>query len=191
MKKIGRQVLFLETGTGNPRNGEGSFLRCRDGSILFGYTEYTGSSWHDHASARLSFLISRDEGETWDEKGILLEKPDNCKNIMSLSLLRLGNGDAGAFYIQKNLDTRLTLAELASVACLSPNYFSYVFKKYNGISLWEYIAIKRVERAVEMLKTQKLTKLEIAEKCGFASASHFYKCFSAVTGKHPGDFTKD
>lgn len=104
MKKVGRQVLFLETGPGNPRNGEGSFLRLRDGSIFFGYTEYTGSGWHDHASARLSCLISRDEGETWGEKGILLEKPENCKNIMSLSLLRMGNGDVGAFYIRKNLD---------------------------------------------------------------------------------------
>ena len=104
MKKIGRQVLFLETGPGNPRNGEGSFLRRKDGSIFFGYTEYTGSSWHDHASARLSFLISHDEGETWGEKGILLEKPEACKNIMSLSLLRMANGDMGAFYIRKNLD---------------------------------------------------------------------------------------
>ena len=76
MKKIGRQVLFLKTGSGNPRNGEGSFLRRRDGSILFGYTEYTGESWNDHASARLSYVISRDEGESWGEKGVLLEKPE-------------------------------------------------------------------------------------------------------------------
>lgn len=104
MKKIGRQVLFLETGSGNPRNGEGAFLRRRDGSILFGYTEYTGESRNDHASARLSYVVSRDEGESWGEKGVLLEKPENCKNIMSLSLLRMGNGDMGAFYIRKNLD---------------------------------------------------------------------------------------
>lgn len=104
MKKIGRQVLFLKTGPGNPRNGEGSFLRRKDGSILFGYTEYIGDSWNDHASARISYVISRDEGETWGEKGVLLEKPADCKNLMSLSLLRLGNGDVGAFYIRKNLD---------------------------------------------------------------------------------------
>ena len=104
MKKIGRQVLFLETGPGNPRNGEGAFLRLKDGSILFCYTEYIGQSWNDHADARLSCVLSRDEGETWGEKRVILEKPADSKNVMSVSLLRLGNGDIGLFYIFKNLD---------------------------------------------------------------------------------------
>ncbi len=92
-------------------------------------------------------------------------------------------------YIQENLESKLTLKELADVACLSPTYFSSVFRKFSGISLWEYISIKRVERAVEMLKNEKITKLEIAERCGFSSSSNFYKTFTAVTGKRPSDFT--
>lgn len=93
-------------------------------------------------------------------------------------------------YIKENLENKLTLKELADVARFSPAYFSYIFKKYNGISLWEYISIKRVERAVEMLKSEKMTKLEIAERCGFSSTSNFYKAFTAVTGKKPNDYTR-
>ena len=104
MKTIGREVLFLSTGEGNPRNGEGSFIRLKDGSILFGYTEYIGTSWNDHADARLSCVVSHDEGETWGEKRVILEKPADSKNVMSLSFLRMGNGDIAAFYIFKNLD---------------------------------------------------------------------------------------
>lgn len=104
MKKIGKEVLFLSTSQENLRNGEGSFIRLKDGSILFGFTEYIGSSWDDHAEARLSFVISHDQGETWSDKQVLLEKPANSKNIMSLSFLRMGNGDLGAFYIYKNPD---------------------------------------------------------------------------------------
>lgn len=104
MKKIGKEVLLLQTSQGNPRNGEGSFIRLKDGSILYGYTEYIGTSWHDHAEARLSCVISRDEGETWGEKRVILERPADSKNIMSLSFLRMGNGDIGAFYIFKNPD---------------------------------------------------------------------------------------
>ena len=93
-------------------------------------------------------------------------------------------------YIQRNFERKLTLEELARVACLSPTYFSYIFKKLNGISLWKYINIKRVERAIEILKSESVSKLEIAERCGFSSSSNFYKTFFAITGKTPGDYVK-
>lgn len=91
-------------------------------------------------------------------------------------------------YIGENLDQPLTLAALADTAYMSPTYFSSVFKRLNGISPWQYITIKRVERAVEMLRSTDMTKLEIAERCGFSGASNFYKMFYRITGKRPGDF---
>lgn len=91
-------------------------------------------------------------------------------------------------YINLNLDKPLTLEEIAAKAALSPTYFSSVFKKLNGIPLWEYITIKRVEKAVDLLETTDLTKLDIAFRCGFNSSSNFYKAFMKVTGKNPGDF---
>jgi AraC-like DNA-binding protein len=93
-------------------------------------------------------------------------------------------------YIQRNFERKLTLEELARIACLSPTYFSYIFKKLNGISLWKYINIKRVERAIEILKSENVSKLEIAERCGFSSSSNFYKTFFAITGKTPSNYTK-
>lgn len=93
-------------------------------------------------------------------------------------------------YIGENLSEPLTLSAIADVAYMSPTYFSSVFKRLNGISPWEYITIKRVEKAVEMLKSTDLSKLEIAERCGFSGASNFYKMFLRITGKRPSDFTK-
>ena len=97
---------------------------------------------------------------------------------------------AAMAYIQSNLAHHLTLREIAGVACLSPTYFSGVFKRFNGISLWKYISIKRVERAIELLKSEDVTKPEIAEHCGFSGTSNFYKTFAAVTGKTPGDYAR-
>ena len=91
-------------------------------------------------------------------------------------------------YINENLFSKLSLEDIAAVACMSPTYFSSVFKKFNGVSPWEYITIKRVENAIELLKTTDMTKLEIAEQCGFTSSSNFYKAFYHVTGKKPSDF---
>ena len=99
-----------------------------------------------------------------------------------------GNIKRAIRYMDDNLESRLTLQDIAAVACLTPTYFSSIFKKLNGISPWDYITIKRVERAVELLKSTDLTKLEIAERCGFSGSSNFYKAFAHVTGKKPGDY---
>lgn len=104
MKKVGRQVHFIDTNNNNPRNGEGSFIRLNNGSIMFGFTEFTGNDWEDDAVARISYITSDDEGETWSERKVLFNKPADAKNIMSLSFLRMNNGDIGAFYIVKNSD---------------------------------------------------------------------------------------
>ena len=99
-----------------------------------------------------------------------------------------GSLSRAILYINENLESKLTLREIADAACMTPTYFSAVFKKFNGISPWDYITIKRVERAVEMLRSSTLSKLEIAERCGFSSSSNFYKAFFHVTGKRPGDY---
>ncbi len=92
-------------------------------------------------------------------------------------------------FINENLEKKLTLQELSAIACMTPTYFSAVFKKLNGVSPWEYITIKRVERAIDMLKSTDLAKLEIAARCGFSSSSNFYKAFQRITGKKPSDYT--
>jgi len=93
-------------------------------------------------------------------------------------------------YIEENLEYDLDLESLAQIAKMSRNYFSTLFKKLNGISPWEYITIKRIERAVEYLKTTEYTKLEIALKCGFNNTANFYHAFRKITGKAPGDYIK-
>jgi len=93
-------------------------------------------------------------------------------------------------YIRKNYKEKITLEKIASIACMTPTYFSAVFKKLNGISPWEYIIIKRVEKAISLIKTTEMTMLDISENCGFSSSSNFYKAFSKVTGKKPTDYIK-
>ncbi len=91
-------------------------------------------------------------------------------------------------YIEENLTKKITLESIAAVANMTPTYFSSIFKKLNGISLWEYITAKRIDKAIVLLRTTDRNKLDIAMECGFNSSSNFYKAFWSVTGKKPGEY---
>ncbi len=101
MKKIGREVLLLDINETNPRNGEGTFIRLNDGSILFVYSKFSGDDWHDECSADIAALTSYDEGETWGDERILFTHDENSWNYMCPSLLRMNNGDVGLVFLRK------------------------------------------------------------------------------------------
>ena len=93
----------------NPRNSEGAFLSLKNGVILFIYSRFRGLSAADDAQADLAKIESNDDGQTWSEPEILFTAEDQqAQNLMSVSLLRLANGNIGLFYlIRKNYgDTR-------------------------------------------------------------------------------------
>ena len=85
----------------NPRNSEGDFVTLNDGRILFAYTRFMDSS-SDHAPAKIMGRYSDDGGQTWSDKDHLIVANEGEQNVMSVSFLRLHNGDLCLFYAQKN-----------------------------------------------------------------------------------------
>ena len=84
--------LQLFSSPGNPRNSEGSFVKLGDGTILFAYSRFSGDSWHDHDGADIALIRSVDGGESWSEPEIFVKHDSECKNLMSVSFLRLRSG---------------------------------------------------------------------------------------------------
>jgi len=83
------------------RHSEGAFLRLNDGSILFIYSRFTEQNYDD-APSDLAGSVSYDEGESWSEPVTLIKAEQyGARNIMSVSLMRMQNGDVGCFYIVK------------------------------------------------------------------------------------------
>ena len=91
-------------------------------------------------------------------------------------------------YIEANLDDRLTLAELAAVACLSPYHFSRSFKQAVGVGPQRYVMHRRVERAKALMRRTDQPLARIAQEVGFADQSHLTSVFRREIGVTPGHF---
>ncbi len=95
-------VLSLQPSEDNPRNSEGDFITLEDGRIMFIYSKYTGTSTSDHAPAYLAARFSSDGGKSWSKEDVTIVENEGGMNVMSVSLLRLDNGDIALFYLRKN-----------------------------------------------------------------------------------------
>ena len=83
-------------------------------------------------------------------------------------------------YIQANLGNRLTVAQLAGIACFSQFHFSRVFKERTGETVYNFIRRLRLEKAAGLLcSNQSAAITDVALACGFATPSAFAKSFKA------------
>ena len=80
--------------------------------------------------------------------------------------LDIGRLDA---YIVEHLARRITVIELAQVACLSPSHFHAQFKDSVGLTPHQYLLKTRLDHAARLLRESPLPLVRIAEECGFSS----------------------
>ena len=64
--------------------------------------------------------------------------------------------------------------------------FSRAFKLSLGVSPMEYVAVRRVERAKEMISCTRERLAEVALACGFADQAHLNRRFRDLMGVSPG-----
>lgn len=88
-------------------------------------------------------------------------------------------------YIQTNLQTNITVAQLADRANQNANYFSRTFLDYTSERPLAYLQKKRIERAQYLLLSTSLPLSEIAIETGFESMSYFSRSFKNITGLTP------
>lgn len=94
-------------------------------------------------------------------------------------------------YIYKNFQKSLTLEEVASIASLSPTYFSRKFKQVTGMGFKEYLNFVRLKHAQTALLTTNNTITDIALEYGFNDSNYFKDLFKKFYGKSPREFRKN
>ena len=90
--------------------------------------------------------------------------------------------------IDAELHLPLSLGQLAAEANLSEFHFARMFRASFGVAPHEWVMQQRMARAQTLLRTTTLALATIAERCGFASASHFSRRFSLQLGASPSRY---
>lgn len=93
---------------GNPRNSEGAFLSLQDGRSIFLYRRFSDGI-QDDAKADIWSLTLSDKYAQMQHELVLRAEDEGCKNLMSISLLRMQNDDIGLFYLRREGETGLRL----------------------------------------------------------------------------------
>jgi len=93
-------------------------------------------------------------------------------------------------FVEKNLSEPISLREAASAAGLEEKYFSAFFHRKTGVRFRDWLAGRRVDRAIEILTQHDETITSVAESTGFQDLRTFERSFKRLTGLTPRDFKR-
>lgn len=91
-------------------------------------------------------------------------------------------------YIKRNLDSKLSLNQVADVFNFSPNYLSHLFSRIAKVNYVEYITETKIAAAKDMMLRGEGRVYEISQKLGYESAFYFSKVFKKVEGISPREY---
>jgi AraC family transcriptional regulator len=88
-------------------------------------------------------------------------------------------------FIHQNLQSNISLGDIAAVANMSKYHFAKSFRNAIGIAPHRYLVKLRVERARKLLVSEHLSIEEIASRVGYSDKSHFVAQFLKIVGTTP------
>ncbi len=93
-------------------------------------------------------------------------------------------------YINENYCYDISLDAIAKAAFLSKFHFMHLFKSTYNMTVWDYINIKRIDKALFLLATGNENVLSVAVKSGFNNSANFNRIFKKITGLTPMEYRK-
>ncbi len=93
-------------------------------------------------------------------------------------------------FIERNFDKKTTLEDVAAQLCLSPKYFSRIFKEMTGQGFNEYRLSIKTEQACELLKKSDYTVTEISNQLGYQNLESFIRMFEKIKKLSPTEYRR-
>ena len=159
-------------------------------------------------AARAAIEGGLSSAEGFINNDIYLKKLSQCKTVFEMDRLRRESQiyfarlvadhkkKSGVNFhveeVKKNIIskrfTKISIQEIADELGISKEYMQKLFKKYEGISITEYISDIKIEAACNMLRYSDRKIQEIAEYLHYGSVSHFSTAFRKKMHQSPKEY---
>ena len=126
---------------------------------------------------------SRKRLEAYSDLLLIMAEYIEKYDLMSDSKQSLAQAICG--YIDKNISSKITLADLSWNLHCSTVTLTEHFKREFGITIMQYITQKRMQMAKQMLLESSTSISEISSACGFADVEYFSRTFKNLCGVSP------
>ncbi|MBR5472553.1 MAG: helix-turn-helix transcriptional regulator [Clostridia bacterium] len=97
----------------------------------------------------------------------------------------------GISYLENDLKSEKTVAQLAQMCHVSESTFRRLFKEYTGKTPIEYRIERRIEYAKKLLNTGSMTVVEVALETGFVDPAYFCRVFKKQMGITAGEYLRN
>lgn len=122
---------------------------------------------------------------------LLLLQTDNAENIIMLFSHLFNPRQADLFeVVEAHLYSSISIAELASLTGRSLSTFKRDFETQFSDTPANFIKEKKLQKALELLQSTKLSVSEICYEVGFQDTSHFTKTFKHKYDLSPSEYRK-
>ena len=91
-------------------------------------------------------------------------------------------------YINDNIAYNITLSQLSKSIYVTKNHLCKQFKTETGMTVSEYVKIRRISMAKKKLQFGETSVSEISLECGFSNFSYFSKLFKRYEGITPTQY---
>jgi len=99
--------------------------------------------------------------------------------------------EAAMAFIDKQLNKPISLERVSREAGMSKFRFCRYFKEVTGQTFRSYLARRRIQRALELLRTGERNVSEVYLDVGFKDLSHFSRVFRRITGQLPSEYRRN
>ncbi|MCL2030035.1 MAG: AraC family transcriptional regulator [Oscillospiraceae bacterium] len=93
-------------------------------------------------------------------------------------------------YISEHYNQSLSLDEICRRFYVSKSYLCRIFKEVTGFTVYEYIHMRRVKHAQELLENSDVSVAQIAALLGYGTVTHFERMFRKYTETTPLKYRK-